>query len=41
MGVGGAGESGGRKMETTVFKQQLKKEKINNVDSTTVKFKIH
>ena len=27
MGVGGAGKSGGRKMETTVLEQQLKKKK--------------
>ena len=27
VGVGGTGESGGGKMETTVFKQQLKKRK--------------
>ena len=28
--MGGAGESGGRKMETTLFKQQDRKEKIKN-----------
>ena len=27
VGVGGAGESGGRKIETTVLEQQLKKKK--------------
>ena len=33
VGVAGAGESGGRKMETTVLEQQLKKENKNKKES--------